>query len=133
MIYFITDGEYVKIGFTDQDDAENRLKALQVGNARKLTLIGTIPGGLTEEATLHKVFAQLRANGEWFAVTPPVTQEAPAPELVVITESQRRVYEAMTSGEFQTYSEIAEYLGVSRQYVGKVAAQLNGHLKEVTQ
>lgn len=71
MIYFITDGEYVKIGFTSGSDVDNRLNALQIGNARKLTLLATIEGGRESELALHSVFEGLRVRGEWFKLTLP--------------------------------------------------------------
>lgn len=67
MIYFVTDGEYVKIGFSDDNDGvSQRVSALQTGNARRLSLIATIPGGIEEESILHSVFRDLRVRGEWF-------------------------------------------------------------------
>lgn len=66
MIYFVTDGEYLKIGYTD-NDVESRISALQIGNARKLKLIGVIDGNRDDEATLHYVFRGLRVSGEWFS------------------------------------------------------------------
>lgn len=69
MIYFISDGEYIKIGFTEDDDAEKRLNALQTGNARELRLIGVIPGDKSVERILHNVLGSLRARGEWFRIS----------------------------------------------------------------
>lgn len=70
MIYFVTDGEYVKIGFTDRDDVQQRIKALQIGNARELELMGTMQGGREEEMLLHQIFGGFRIRGEWFLLTP---------------------------------------------------------------
>ena len=55
-----------------------------------------------------------------------VAQVAPG-----LTPAQQRVYEAIKAQPGATYSDVAAQLGVSRQYVGKVAGQLNGHLKEI--
>ncbi len=65
MIYFITDGEYLKIGFTESN-IEARIANLQVGNARKLKLVGLIDGGRESETVLHRVFYELNVGGEWF-------------------------------------------------------------------
>lgn len=69
MIYFITDGEYVKIGFTESD-IETRMTALQIGNARRLRLVGLINGGRETESVLHNVFKNLNVGGEWFIYKP---------------------------------------------------------------
>lgn len=60
---------FIKIGVAS--DVKARLAELQVGNPVKLTLLGTIndiPRSkiLNEERRLHKQFADLRAEGEWF-------------------------------------------------------------------
>ncbi len=64
MIYFITDGENVKIG--KADNPEHRLQALQTGHPRKLHLIYAMEGDLAEERILHKRFALLNVDREWF-------------------------------------------------------------------
>jgi hypothetical protein len=74
MIYFVSDGEYVKIGLTDSDDVDARIAALQTGNARKIFLLGTIEGGREAEAVLHSVFSNLRVRGEWFRVSLPKSE-----------------------------------------------------------
>lgn len=66
MIYFITDGEYTKIGVAD--DPHKRLRELQTGNARELTLICSIDGSYELERKLHKVLGNWRVLGEWFDV-----------------------------------------------------------------
>lgn len=65
MIYFVTDGEYLKIGYTD-NDVSRRIASLQSGNARKLELVGTIEGSKEAEHVLHCVFREFRVSGEWF-------------------------------------------------------------------
>ena len=63
-VYFISDGELVKIGVSV--DPFSRLAELQVANGRPLVLLGDIPGGTKIERALHKRFARLRRGGEWF-------------------------------------------------------------------
>ncbi|HEY0912698.1 MAG TPA: hypothetical protein VGD75_20950, partial [Bradyrhizobium sp.] len=41
-VYFIGDGEHIKIGFSKWPPF--RLRDLQIGNPKKLELLGTIPG-----------------------------------------------------------------------------------------
>jgi O6-methylguanine-DNA--protein-cysteine methyltransferase len=62
------------------------------------------------------------------APQPPATAKEVAPVAPELTPAQQRVYSAIKAQPDATYSEVAAQLGVSRQYVGKVAGQLNGHL-----
>jgi hypothetical protein len=66
MIYFITDGEFVKIGFTDNEDVHKRIKELQIGNARKLELLGTLSGNIADESFLQRLLSDFNVSGEWF-------------------------------------------------------------------
>lgn len=70
MIYFAMMGNYIKIGFTDQDDVNDRISQLNTSAAEKIELICTIEGGRDVESGLHDRFAQFRANGEWFRICP---------------------------------------------------------------
>lgn len=63
MIYFVTDGEFVKIGTSN--DPHRRISDFQVGNPRALTLIATIEGGHHLEKKIHKILPN-RTSGEWF-------------------------------------------------------------------
>jgi O6-methylguanine-DNA--protein-cysteine methyltransferase len=64
----------------------------------------------------------------------PAAQPLPVAQVAqVLTPAQQRVYDAIKAQPNATYSDVAAQLGVSRQYVGKVAAQLNGQLKEMNQ
>lgn len=64
-IYFLSDGEYIKIGYTKQD-VYSRINSLQTGNARELVYLGEIPGNIEVESNLHNRFKHLRVKGEWF-------------------------------------------------------------------
>ena len=73
-IYFITDGEFVKVG---KGSPLCRLKSLQTGNARELNLLFTIPIGQgacwfhpssVAESALHLLFKKYRIRGEWFDI-----------------------------------------------------------------
>lgn len=70
MVYFITDSNHIKIGYT-KNDVRKRLKQLQTSNPNKLFLLGYIEGDKNVEKTLHKKFSSsiIRQNGEWFSPT----------------------------------------------------------------
>lgn len=55
----------IKIGVAS--DPQTRLRALQIGSASVLELVGEMPGDERYEALLHEAFAEYRTHGEWFA------------------------------------------------------------------
>lgn len=63
-VYFISDGESIKIGVSV--NPQERLLALQTGHARQLSILCTIPGGADEEFHMHAKFRHHRIRGEWF-------------------------------------------------------------------
>lgn len=71
-IYFISDGEFVKIGYTE-GSAEDRRKALQTGNPKPLKVVGTMSGDQSLEFNLHSQFSEHRVSGEWFKMAPSIT------------------------------------------------------------
>ncbi len=65
-VYFISDGERVKIGFTA--NLALRLKQLQTGHWARLKVVATIPGATrATERLLHRALQECRLGGEWFA------------------------------------------------------------------
>lgn len=65
MIYFVTDGEFIKIGRAE--NVADRIKGLQTGNARQLYLLASEPGERDAERAIHKAFEPTRIPyGEWF-------------------------------------------------------------------
>lgn len=70
-VYFIQDGEYIKIGFSSTG-AIDRLLVLQGANPRPLTLVATMPGTKALETELHARFHSLRVRGEWFRAEAPL-------------------------------------------------------------
>lgn len=66
VVYFVQAGDdgSIKIGWTQ--DVDRRIAELQTANAKKLRLLGTIPGTLRTEAALHARFSFLRLEAEWF-------------------------------------------------------------------
>lgn len=65
-IYFFTDGEFIKIGFST--NWQQRLSGLQTANPRELTVLAVYPGSHAEEFSLHEHFAacRVRPGNEWF-------------------------------------------------------------------
>ena len=132
MIYFISDGQYTKIGVAD--NPEKRLMELQTGNARKLELLTSINGSYGEERKIHSVLNKHRVLGEWFEI--PIIDseelvyfimshyESPRPQKskpsVVRDEKQVerwRVemlnYIETTNREDRSYNSLSNHLGVS--------------------
>lgn len=72
VIYFLQAGENgpVKIGVTV--DLERRITQLQTGCSAPLRVLGTIPGGRTEEAAIHRRLASFAMEGEWLRPDPSV-------------------------------------------------------------
>lgn len=67
MVYFITDNEFVKIGFTNSENIINRINSLQIGNPKKLELLFSIEQGTKKfESYLHKYYKNYKIMGEWF-------------------------------------------------------------------
>lgn len=79
LVYFISDGEAVKIGFSHS--VMQRLKNLQTNHPRPLELLATVPGPWELERELHQKFAHLRVQGEWFR---------PEPDLMSFIHSLKR-------------------------------------------
>jgi hypothetical protein len=73
-VYFIQDGETVKIGHSH--NPKSVVKALKRGNHRELKLLVTGAGGQPRERLLHKRFAKFRIHPrhEWFTLVPQITK-----------------------------------------------------------
>lgn len=78
-VYFITDGDYIKIGVAAS--LPNRIKQLQTGNPRKLKAIYVIEAknqrdALKMEADFHNYFKDKKCIGEWFLISKDEIQHA---------------------------------------------------------
>lgn len=72
VVYFVQAGPGgpIKVGWTQ--DVGRRLGELQTANAKKLVLLGTVPGTMETEASLHARFSHLRLEAEWFRNSPEI-------------------------------------------------------------
>lgn len=66
-IYVLADGahERFKIGFT-ANSVSNRVRQIETASGLKLDLLTFFDGSAEEERAIHKQFAKLREEGEWF-------------------------------------------------------------------
>ena len=64
MIYFVKQGDYVKIGYTNT--FKRRLNQLQTSSPVKLEVLALIKGDKSDEKNFHDAFKHINANGEWF-------------------------------------------------------------------
>ena len=79
-VYFIRAGEDGPVKIGHATDVLARLADLQVAHHAELKLAREIPGGLAEEAWLHRRFCSLRIRGEWFRFSDEMlTIELPRP------------------------------------------------------
>ncbi len=63
-VYFITDGEAIKIG--KANNPRSRLSGLQTSHHKPLYILALMPGNEGLERTLHSRFYNFRIRGEWF-------------------------------------------------------------------
>jgi Meiotically up-regulated gene 113 len=66
-VYFISDGDHVKIGWTNLK-LSTRLCSLQCGNVKLLRFLGSISGTRDLERRLHETFHEYHVRGEWFKI-----------------------------------------------------------------
>lgn len=72
-VYFISDGVgHVKIGYSL--NVKTRLRELQRTTALPLKILHVEVGGSTREHALHQQFAKDRVHGEWFRLSPAITE-----------------------------------------------------------
>lgn len=63
MVYFISDGNRVKIGYSN--DIDKRLRELQTGSSNELTVVNCLYGNYDTEKIAHKYFKSQNVIGEW--------------------------------------------------------------------
>lgn len=62
-IYFVTDGEFIKIGWSQ--NWKRRVAILQIANPRPLKVLAVCVGTVLDENRLHQSFDRHRSSGEW--------------------------------------------------------------------
>lgn len=72
VVYFAQEGSdgAIKIGWSSRID--RRLSNLSTGNSRSLSLLHSIPGGVSLEIHIHELLSADRIRGEWFNPSPAV-------------------------------------------------------------
>lgn len=99
-VYFFTDGEFIKIGFTTET-IDRRLQRLSTGTPKKLYSLGYFSGEMSDETMVHKKFcdARLRSDGEWFE---------PTQELIdyINDVSEQNTYVELENGKLMAYKMI---------------------------
>lgn len=65
-VYFISAGDYIKIGKTSGESPLARLATLQTANPLTLKMEAFFIGGIKDEKKLHGKFKHLHVRGEWF-------------------------------------------------------------------
>lgn len=81
-IYFATDGELIKIGWTRHWPPSERIKRQQTGNGRPLWMLGCIPGSQASERKYQQRFVRHRVRGEWFQVHPQLEEFIRATQMI---------------------------------------------------
>jgi len=124
MIYFIRFNGFVKIGFSNNPN--KRIASLQVGLPIEVEVLNISKGSRADEKSLHKLFINSKAKGEWFEFTDDIKEYIKSlndikwkfgyGEQEKVTMPIRRMY--IDSG--MTYEVIADNLGVTKGAVQKM-------------
>lgn len=72
MIYFVSNGRAIKIGYSKT--VGSRFRSLQTSSSEELDFLGSAEGGKPEERFLHKRLGSHRLKGEWFVDCPEVRE-----------------------------------------------------------
>lgn len=73
-VYFAQFGVDGLIKIGTSTNVQQRIKNIQTVSPLPVNLLGYVLGGPTEEARLHRLFAESRDHGEWFAPTPALRE-----------------------------------------------------------
>lgn len=69
-IYYLSDGDHIKIGFTSNWD--KRKYAYSTYSPRELELVAIHPGTMFQEKRLHRMFKSHRVKNEWYSRSPEI-------------------------------------------------------------
>lgn len=117
-VYFIRMGDDgpVKIGYTK--DVPARMNALQTASPYPLVLMRQIPGGAAAEHWLHRLFADLRLQREWFQYDPRMATVVPDSSHGADTSRPDIVSYFLEHN--CTLQAAGTHFGVTREYVRQV-------------
>ena len=72
IVYFVTDGNFVKIGLSNSNSFKSRISGIQTGNAMPIRILFCYRMRSEEtawvESYLHHYFSEFRLMGEWFNI-----------------------------------------------------------------
>lgn len=88
-VYFARAGNKVKIGVSK--NPRQRLGSIKTGNSNKVRIYYVTPGDAQKERDLHKLFAELRVNGEWFLFSQAIREWIAADEATRLSRDVQAV------------------------------------------
>lgn len=89
-VYFVHNGEHVKIGWSK--DWKGRLRTLQTSNPAKLKIMLVIVGSRADEGDLHAEFQADRVRGEWYRPTQQIVAFIEAKEAARLNVAGRYMF-----------------------------------------
>lgn len=120
MVYFITNGKYVKIGRTL--NLEDTLERLQEGSPSPLTEAARLDGGIELESKCHFVFNPYRVLGSWYDL--PITFNE------VSTEKITTLFKNASKGAKKLFHENSkDTIDAGMVYVNPEFASMHGITK----
>lgn len=108
-VYFVSDGTAVKIGKTT-GTVDGRVKELQTGNPRKISVLFAIPvktesGAYDIENHFHLAFQDYRLSGEWFDIADILTRDLLTDEFGINAFADENVFSGCEVSETAEHEE----------------------------
>lgn len=127
-VYVITDGTAVKIGV---GDPKQRIKQLQTGNPREITLVREIntPLAYALERKMHQIYSDYRIRGEWFSaeILDDISGKSDADIMDnVALEAREQLSAIQRVARGLDDEEIKSFLA----YLGQGMSQVDGNVKK---
>lgn len=125
MIYFLSDGEHVKIGFSD--NVKVRIPDIRVSNPKDLSVELVIDGDYAFEQKIHNDLKKYHVRGEWFYYSEVVKQYIDKLKSGDLRWSlgllnQERELNALKKARVKarlSLEDVAEILGITKQSVNE--------------
>ena len=90
MIYFIKAGEFIKVGYTkDQNTFKTRLQTYTTANPYNIEIINLIEGGIDLEKDILNYFLEHHCKGEWFYYNENIINYAKNPFTIPISKFKK--------------------------------------------